>query len=130
MLFHTLDFAALFGVVVLLYGLMRGPWLLMALTFASYFFYGYVQPYYVLLLLLLTASDYAIGLLAGRFRARWHGVLVSFVVNFGTLAYFKYANFGLDNAAAALDLLGFHLDLSRVDAVLPIGVSFHVFQSF
>ena len=40
-LFHTLDFAAFFGVVVLLYGLLGGRWLLLALTGASYFFYGY-----------------------------------------------------------------------------------------
>ena len=130
MLFHTVDFAAFFGAVILLYGLLRGPWLLAALTAASYFFYGYIQPYYVVLLLLLTLSDYAIGLVAGRFRARWHGVLVSFIVNFGALAYFKYANFGLDNARAALDFLGFHVEMPRVTAVLPIGISFHIFQSF
>jgi alginate O-acetyltransferase complex protein AlgI len=129
-LFHTPDFAALFGVVVLLYALLRGPWLLMALTGASYFFYGYIQPFYVVLLFLLTLSDYAIGLLAGRFRARWHGVLLSLVVNFGTLSYFKYANFGLESAGAALDFLGLHVELPRVDVVLPIGISFHVFQSF
>jgi D-alanyl-lipoteichoic acid acyltransferase DltB (MBOAT superfamily) len=129
-LFHTLDFAAFFGAVVLLYGLLRGPWLLIALTAASYFFYGYIQPYYAILLFLLTLSDYVIGLVAGRFRARWHGVLVSFVVNFGALAYFKYTNFGLENARAVLDLFGFHPELPRVDVVLPIGISFHVFQSF
>jgi alginate O-acetyltransferase complex protein AlgI len=129
-LFHTVDFAVFFGAVILLYGLLRGPWLLMALTGASYFFYGFIQPYYVILLLLLTASDYAIGLLAGRFRVRWHGVLVSFVVNFGALAYFKYANFGLESAGAALGWLGVHVDVPHVDAVLPIGISFHIFQSF
>jgi len=129
-LFHTLDFALFFGAVMLLYGLLRGPWLLMALTGASYFFYGYIQPFYTVLLLLLTLSDYVIGLLASRFRARWHGVLVSFVVNFGTLAYFKYANFGMDNASAALELLGVHMEMPWVDVLLPIGLSFHVFQSF
>jgi hypothetical protein len=65
-LFHTLDFAAFFGAVILLYGLLRGPWLLMALTGASYFFYGYIQPYYVVLLL-CDAVGLRIGLLAGRF---------------------------------------------------------------
>ena len=130
MLFHTLDFAVFFGAVVLLYGLLRGPWLLAVLTAASYFFYGYIQPYYVVLLFLLTLSDYAIGLVAGRFRARWHGVLVSSIVNFGALAYFKYANFGLDNARVALEFLGFQVEMPRVTAVLPIGISFHIFQSF
>jgi alginate O-acetyltransferase complex protein AlgI len=129
-LFHTLDFAAFFGVVVLLYGLLGGRWLLLALTGASYFFYGYFQPFYAVLLFLLTLCDYVIGLLAGRFKVLWHGVLVSFVVNFGTLAYFKYANFGLENARAALELLGLRVEVPRVDVVLPIGISFHVFQSF
>jgi D-alanyl-lipoteichoic acid acyltransferase DltB (MBOAT superfamily) len=129
-LFHTLDFAAFFGVVVLLYGVLRGPGLLLAMTAASYFFYGYVQPFYVVLLFLLTLSDYAIGLVAGRFRARWHAVLLSFVVNFGTLAYFKYANFGLDNARRVFELMGVPLELPRLDVVLPVGISFHVFQSF
>jgi alginate O-acetyltransferase complex protein AlgI len=129
-LFHTVDFAAFFGAVILLYGLLRGPWLLAALTGASYFFYGYIQPYYVILLFLLTLCDYLIARVAGRFRARWHGVLVSCIVNFGALAYFKYANFGLDNARLALDFFGFHLDMPRVAAVLPIGISFHIFQSF
>jgi D-alanyl-lipoteichoic acid acyltransferase DltB (MBOAT superfamily) len=94
------------------------------------FFYGYIQPYYVVVLLLLTLSDYAIGLLAGRFRARWHGVLVSFVVNFGTLAYFKYANFDLDTTNATLDFLGLHIKMPRINTMLPIGISFHIFQSF
>jgi alginate O-acetyltransferase complex protein AlgI len=130
MLFHTVDFAAFFAAVMLLYGLLRGTWLLAALTLASYLFYGYIQPYYVVLLFLLTLSDYAIGLFAGRFRARWHGVLLSFLVNFGALAYFKYANFGLDNARAALDFFGFHVQMPRVTLALPIGISFHIFQSF
>jgi D-alanyl-lipoteichoic acid acyltransferase DltB (MBOAT superfamily) len=129
-LFHTADFAAFFGAVVLLYGLFRGRLLPAALTAASYFFYGYIQPYYVVLLFLLTLSDYAIGLAAHRFRARWHGVLLSVIVNFGTLAYFKYANFGLETARAALDLLGFRVEVPHVDVLLPIGISFHVFQSF
>jgi D-alanyl-lipoteichoic acid acyltransferase DltB (MBOAT superfamily) len=129
-LFHTVDFAAFFGAVIVLYGLLRGQALLAALTAASYFFYGYIQPYYVALLFLLTLSDYLIGLGARRFRARWHAVVVSFVVNFGALAYFKYANFGLDTARTALDFLGFHVELPRVSVLLPIGISFHIFQSF
>jgi D-alanyl-lipoteichoic acid acyltransferase DltB (MBOAT superfamily) len=129
-LFHSGDFAAFFAVVILIYGLLGGRPLAAGLTAASYFFYGYIQPYYVLLLFLLTLSDYAIGLAAHRFRARWHGVLLSVVVNFGTLAYFKYANFGLETARAALDLSGLHVDMPRVTVLLPIGISFHVFQSF
>jgi D-alanyl-lipoteichoic acid acyltransferase DltB (MBOAT superfamily) len=129
-LFHTADFAVFFVVVALLYGALRGSALVAALVAASWFFYGYIQPYYVALLLGLTLSDYAIALLADRFKARWHAVLLSCLVNFGTLAYFKYAGFGLDAARGALGLLGFAVELPRVEVLLPIGISFHVFQSF
>jgi D-alanyl-lipoteichoic acid acyltransferase DltB (MBOAT superfamily) len=129
-LFHSLDFAVFFAVVVLLYALLRKTGLLLALTAASYFFYGYIQPHYALLLFFLTLSDYMIGLAARRFRSRWHGVLISIIVNFGTLAYFKYANFGLENIHAAFRVLGFQVELPRIDVVLPIGISFHIFQSF
>jgi D-alanyl-lipoteichoic acid acyltransferase DltB (MBOAT superfamily) len=129
-LFHTADFATFFVAVAVLYGLLGGRGLLAALTAACYFFYGYIQPYYVVVLLGLTLSDYAIGLFATRFRARWHAVLLSVLVNFGTLAYFKYANFGLENASAAFAFLGLQVELPRIDVLLPIGISFHIFQSF
>jgi D-alanyl-lipoteichoic acid acyltransferase DltB (MBOAT superfamily) len=129
-LFHTADFAVFFLVVALLYGMLRGRALLGGLLAASYVFYGYIQPYYAALLLALTLSDYAIGLNAARFRRRSHAVLLSCVVNFGTLAYFKYADFGLDTARGALELIGLRVELPRLDLLLPIGISFHVFQSF
>jgi D-alanyl-lipoteichoic acid acyltransferase DltB (MBOAT superfamily) len=130
LLFHTADFAAFFLAVAALYGMLRGRGLQAALLAASYFFYGYIQPYYVVLLLALTLSDYALGLYAARFRARWHAVLLSCLMNFGALAYFKYANFGLDTARRALELLGVRVELPWLDVLLPIGISFHVFQSF
>jgi D-alanyl-lipoteichoic acid acyltransferase DltB (MBOAT superfamily) len=129
-LFHSADFALFFGAVAALYGLLGGRALVVALAAASYFFYGYVQPQYVVVLLSLTLSDYAIGLNAPRFKARWHAVLLSGVVNFGTLAYFKYASFALENAGAALARLGLRAELPQLEVLLPIGISFHVFQSF
>jgi len=130
LLFHTADFAGFFLAVAVLYGMLRGRGLQAALLAACYFFYGYIQPYYVVLLLALTLSDYTIGLYAKCFKARWQAVLLSCVMNFGALAYFKYANFGLATARGALELLGVRVDLPWLDVLLPIGISFHVFQSF
>ena len=130
MLFHTTDFAVFFAVVAVLYGMLRGRALLAALLAASYFFYGYIQPYYVALLLALSVSDFAVALFVARFKARWHAVLLSCLLNFGALAYFKYANFGLDTARGALEALGWRVELPHLDVLLPIGISFHVFQSF
>ena len=71
-----------------------------------------------------------LGLYAARFKVLWHAVLLSCLMNFGALAYFKYANFGLDTARRALELLGVRVELPWLDVLLPIGISFHVFQSF
>jgi alginate O-acetyltransferase complex protein AlgI len=48
-------------------------------------------------------------------------------VSLGTLAYFKYVNFFLANASAALAPLG--VSLAHVDVLLPAGVSFYTFKT-
>jgi D-alanyl-lipoteichoic acid acyltransferase DltB (MBOAT superfamily) len=98
------------------------------LVVASFVFYGWWSPKYLPLLLGLMAADY---LIAGRLicvRERRPGLarlLVSLgvLVNVSALAYYKYANFFVDNLN---DLTGFDVQLATV--VLPIGISFFTFQ--
>ena len=131
LLFHTADFAAFFLAVAVLYGMLRGRGLHAALTRG------------VLLLLRLhpallrraAAGAHALGLRCSvstprASRRAGTPCSLSCLVNFGALAYFKYANFGLDTARRALELLGVRVELPRLDVLLPIGISFHVFQSF
>lgn len=119
----------------------------LSLTLLSYFFYGWTNPIFCLLLLFSTVVDYACGralagwrpLPSGELRAldplqprtRRQRLLVatSVVTNLGLLGFFKYFNFGVDTANAALAALG----LPPFDAVLrvtlPLGISFYTFQS-
>jgi D-alanyl-lipoteichoic acid acyltransferase DltB (MBOAT superfamily) len=154
MLFHTWVFVVFFGVVYPVYLLVRRNNQLMNLWLmvASYTFYGWWNPWYLLLLFGTSAIDYAMVLLmeASRSRrARTAWLVISLVSNFGFLGYFKYSGFLTDNLNALLDHLGLALQLpdpiaypntilsllgvpedrlfSRV--VLPIGISFHTFQS-
>ncbi len=53
---------------------------------------------------------------------------VSLVINLGTLAYFKYANFFVENINALLSSMGLSA-LPWVEVLLPIGISFFTFQS-
>lgn len=104
----------------------------LTLALASYVFYGWWRPDFVLLMLISTVVDYIAGRgivngrQAGRGTRRW--VVLSAVVNLGLLAYFKYANFGIDTLNATLVALGVDT-VDWIEVVLPVGISFYTFQT-
>jgi len=106
----------------------RSAWI----TIASFVFYGWWRPDFVLLMVFSTALDYTCGLRLQSAQSRgergkfW--VVLSCVVNLGLLGYFKYANFGVDTLDAALTALG-HSKISWTSVVLPVGISFYTFQT-
>ncbi len=53
---------------------------------------------------------------------------ISLVINLGVLAYFKYANFFVENVNALLQGIGVSA-MPWVEVLLPIGISFFTFQS-
>ena len=96
MLFHTWVFFVFFAVVYPVYLLVRKNNLLMNvwLMIASYTFYSWWNPAYLLLLFGTSAIDYVMVLLMERkqsTRTLW--LVVSLVSNFGFLGYFKYSGF-------------------------------------
>jgi len=128
MLFNSAQFFVLLAVVLaLFYGSPRS-WRKPILLAASYFFYMSWNVKFVLLLLTLTAIDYSAGLLL----ARTHGprrrvfLIASLCANLGFLGFFKYYNFLADNLAR---LWGLAPHAWALDIVLPLGISFHTFQS-
>ena len=151
MLFHTWVFAVFFAIVFPVFLLVRKNNRLMNIWFliASYTFYGWWNPWYLLLLFGTSAIDYWMVLLMERKeRTRKLWLIISLVSNFGFLAYFKYSTFFTENLNAVLMQLGssFKLPdpafypnamLGRFDkadwlfekVILPIGISFHTFQS-
>jgi D-alanyl-lipoteichoic acid acyltransferase DltB (MBOAT superfamily) len=154
MLFHTWVFFVFFLIVYPVYLLSRGNNRLMNLwlMIASYTFYGWWNPYYLLLLFGTSAIDYVMVLFMERSESQWVRklwLIISLVSNFGFLGYFKYSGFLTDNfntllaqlgasfrlpdpAAypnAMLSLIGVHEDHFFKQVILPIGISFHTFQS-
>jgi D-alanyl-lipoteichoic acid acyltransferase DltB (MBOAT superfamily) len=103
---------------------MRWAWLLLA----SYYFYARWNASYVVLLAVLTLSDFIIALLLARPGARHRRLLLALGVgaNLAFLGTFKYANFLTGNLAAALHVPA---DPWLVSWLVPIGISFHTFQS-
>jgi len=99
---------------------------------ASYLFYMWWEPAYLLLILFSTAVDYAVGCGLDRTshpKRRKILLLMSVVSNLGLLFFFKYFNF----FAQSFNLIfsGIHLNLSLPQShfLLPVGISFYTFQT-
>ena len=70
------------------------------LVAASLFFYGWWNPAYLGLILFSLLFNYAIGVMLSARVGQASGKMLLFVgvaVNLGLIAYFKYANFFIDN---------------------------------
>ncbi len=130
MLFNTAPFFAFLAVVLLLfYALPQTPgiwwtarkWLLLS---ASHFFYACWNVNFLLLLGTLTLVDFVCALWIERSSKPKLALILSLAANLGFLGYFKYTNF---LAGVIAPLTG---QPARVfDIVLPLGISFHTFQS-
>ena len=140
MLFNSLDFLIFFPIVTTLYFVfphkIRNYWLLAA----SYFFYMCWNPKYILLLMTSTFITYLSGIVMERIKQsdreeakkiklkNWT-VAASFVLNISMLFYFKYINFALDVMTAVLGLFHISVNVPTFDVILPVGISFYIFQA-
>src|SRR5262249_12374847 len=91
------------------------------LILASYVFYGWATPWYVLLLFASSAVDFNIGKALLRIddaKTRKRLLLLSLCFNLGLLAFFKYTNWLL-----------LQLGLKPLGIGLPPGISFYTFQT-
>src|SRR5207247_565771 len=95
---------------------------------ASYVFYMWWDPRFIVLILTSTVVDYFLGIWLEVTSGRRKKILlaISLVVNLGILGFFKYYDFFAGSLAGLL-----HIPKSSVvlQVVLPIGVSFYTFAS-
>jgi D-alanyl-lipoteichoic acid acyltransferase DltB (MBOAT superfamily) len=131
MTFNSIDFAFFFVVVVLLHFVLPHRWRWVMLLAASCHFYMAFIPYYILILAFTIFVDYVAGIMiGGAAGARRKLYLVaSILANVGVLAVFKYYAFIDENLTVAAQALGWNYTLPALGIVLPIGLSFHTFQS-
>jgi alginate O-acetyltransferase complex protein AlgI len=98
---------------------------------ASIFFYAWGAPDFIFIVLGSSVIDYQIvNLLHKSLDERKRKILLFLFVslNLGLLAYFKYANFFVENLNSLLASIGFQ-HVSWTSIALPIGISFYTFQS-
>jgi alginate O-acetyltransferase complex protein AlgI len=128
MLFSTLRFFEFFAIVLVLFYSTPRSWRKWILLAASYYFYMSWNAKFVVLLLTLTAVDFTAALWIERTvtRRRKLFLILGLCANLGFLGFFKYYNFLAENLVRLLHLQSHSLALS---IILPLGISFHTFQS-
>ncbi len=133
MQFTTFEFIIFFPIVVGLFYAMpkkfRQPWLLVV----SYYFYMGWNAKYALLILASTVVTYVGGIVLERLgddkRKKIFALSACIAVNLGILAFFKYFYFLHDTLSALGSLFGIKISETRLDIVLPVGISFYTFQA-
>ncbi len=119
------------------------------LTLLSYAFYGWANPWFVLLMLGSTIIDFYCGLAImkrgvepnpdleklpkdlPRTRAQRTALTISIVANLSLLGFFKYFNFAIENYNAIVSAFGIDFAVweQALRITLPLGISFYTFQS-
>ena len=130
MAFQSIDYLIFLPALLLLYWANgRVPQNVLVLL-GSYFFYGYVHQWFLLLIVTSTVVDYLCALGMKRFPTRKRGLLfASLITNIGMLCIFKYLGFFVESVALALESLGLPPQRVTLDIVLPVGISFYPFQT-
>ena len=132
MLFNSLAFAIFLPLVLVVFRLLPRALRNSFLLAASYFFYGCWDWRFLGLILLTTTVDFWAGnriAASPHERVRRQSVLISVCVNLSILAFFKYFNFFLGSAVSMIEWLGFQPSVPTLSIILPVGISFYIFQS-
>ncbi len=157
MLFTSYRFLAFLAVVFLLYYVLpkkcQWPFLLVA----SYVFYFLSGPSYLIFIAVTTVSVYLVSrkldalaetqkaylkekkailskeerkaYKAGITARKWKWLLLCILLNIGILAVLKYTNFAIANVNHLLAAFHSEKQLSSLNLVLPMGISFYTFQA-
>ena len=102
------------------------------LLIASYVFYGWWDPRFLILVFASSLVDYLVAQQVYVTETKWKrkGLMaVSLLANLGVLMYFKYFNFFADTFVEAFATLGVTISPTTVNVVLPVGISFYTFQT-
>ncbi len=126
MKFNSLSFVIFFIVVYgLLIILKNEKHKKSLLLVASYFFYGYWDYRFLSLIGFSTIVDYFVGKKLDEDKIdRKLLIIISLVINLGLLGVFKYFNFFIDSFNSV-----FGGNLSSLNIILPVGISFYTFQT-
>lgn len=100
------------------------------LLLASYVFYGWWDPRFLILVAISSIVDYGVGIALEKNTAKRKGLLVlSIIFNLGFLFTFKYYDFFIESFCKNILGVADSSGLPLLNFLLPAGISFYTFQS-
>jgi len=104
----------------------------LVLLIASYIFYMWWNPAFILLIMFSTAVDFFIGARMDAEetkRKRTILLLISMASNLGLLFFFKYFGLFTDSLLGLMRMMGSEPSWTTLNITLPVGISFYTFQT-
>ena len=132
MLFNSIQFLIFFPIITSFYFILppKHKWLL--LLIASCVFYMTFIPIYILILFVMILIDYFAGIYIEKTaeeNRKGFFLIISIISTCLVLFVFKYYNFFTNNFISVASLLHLNYPFKILSIILPIGLSFHTFQS-
>lgn len=135
MLFNSFEFLFFLPIVFILYWFVFKSLRLqnVFVVVASYFFYGWWDWRFLVLIAITTFFSFISGICLEKFegkrsKQKWIAA-GNILLNLLILCYYKYCNFFGENFAALFKSFGFQVDWVTLDILLPVGISFYTFQA-
>ena len=132
MVFNSIPYLVFLPLMVLVFYLTPHRFRWIPLLAGSCLFYMWFVPKYILILLITIVIDYSAGILMEKYgdqpKRKKTFMVLSITSTLLVLFIFKYLGFVNDNVVKLCQSLGLDVRTS-VKLILPIGLSFHTFQS-
>ena len=133
MVFNSIQFLIFYPIVLLLYFTVPHKFRWIPLLAASMYFYMIWNWKLVFLILFTIIVSFVSSHLIAKFRNKKAlcrlCLVVTLVVCFGVLFFYKYFNFIAETSSWIANLLGFDVHAVKLDLILPVGISFYTFQT-
>jgi alginate O-acetyltransferase complex protein AlgI len=118
------------AVFITYWALKRRVWQNLFLVVVSAIFYGWVHPWFLILLYSSAILDFCMGQGIGRWpQYKRLFLAMSMTGNLSMLGVFKYYNFFVENFTIALSSLSVPANFTTLSILLPVGISFYTFQT-
>lgn len=135
MLFNSIEFLVFLPIVFCLYWLLAKNLKIQNLfiVLASYVFYGWWNPKFLLLIAFTTLTSWTSAILIGNRqksgkKGKWI-LACNAVVVLGVLCTYKYFDFFAASFAEMFAHAGIRIDALTLGLVLPVGISFYTLQA-
>jgi D-alanyl-lipoteichoic acid acyltransferase DltB (MBOAT superfamily) len=130
MLFHSWSFLLFFIIVYALFSAASGPlWKRNVILAASFVFYGWWNPLYLLLISWVIVFDYSSVFFMEKTGRKKLFLTLSIIDTILILSFFKYSGFIVNNINSILNASGIDYSLPLPGVLMPVGISFFLFLS-